>query len=123
MGLRDYVRFEGAQRNVKKYYEKADVFLMCSKSEAFGRVTVEAMMSGCLVIGANSGCTPELIKNKKTGLLYKSGDYKDLANTIKYVLENKKNMQECARNGRAFMLKNMTAEENANNIIKIYNSI
>lgn len=32
------------------------------------------MRSGLLVIGANTGATPEIITNMKTGLLYTHGD-------------------------------------------------
>lgn len=41
--------------------KKIDVELVCSRSEAFGRVTIESMMSSNPVIGANTGGTKELI--------------------------------------------------------------
>ena len=43
--------FPGSTDDVTSYYRSSDIFLMCSRAEAFGRVTVEAMMGGCLVIG------------------------------------------------------------------------
>ena len=53
---------------------KAIALLMCSKYEAFGRVTAEAMLNDCLVIGRNSGGTPELIEHGKTGFLFNTND-------------------------------------------------
>jgi glycosyltransferase involved in cell wall biosynthesis len=68
---------------------KADVVLMCSRWEAFGRATVEAMLAGKPVIGtANSGGTAELIQDGITGLLYKAGDHDELANKIQFLYEN-----------------------------------
>lgn len=80
--LDKWIQFIGPQSDIKQLYRDTDIVLMCSQSEAFGRVTVEAMMSGCLVIGANSGGTMELVSDNETGLLYTSGDYSDLAAKI-----------------------------------------
>ena len=50
----------------------ADALLMCSPMEAMGRVTAEAMVSGCPVIGFDAYGTSELIEHGKTGLLYRT---------------------------------------------------
>lgn len=70
---------------VRKYM---DVELMCSRKEAFGRVTVEAMFSKLLVIGSNSGGTAELINNMQNGLLFNPGDSNDLAKKMMMVINN-----------------------------------
>ena len=59
-------------------YRAADVVLMCSKFEAMGRTTAEAMATCRPVIGNNQGATPELIEHGHTGLLYQ-GDSESLA--------------------------------------------
>lgn len=64
------------------YFYLSDVALVCSKSESFGRVTVEALKCGIPVIASNVGANPELIQDGYNGLLYKKGDYKDLAQKI-----------------------------------------
>ena len=48
-----------------------DVLLVASRSEAFGRVIVEAQKAGLQVVVKNSGGAPELI-NETNGLLYNS---------------------------------------------------
>ena len=45
---------------------------MCSKNEAMGRVTVEALFNGCPVIGYDGGGTPEIIKDGINGFLFKT---------------------------------------------------
>lgn len=57
----------------------ADAVLMCSRAEAFGRVTVEAMKAGKPVIGSATGATPELVRHGWNGFLYRHGDVHDLA--------------------------------------------
>jgi glycosyltransferase involved in cell wall biosynthesis len=72
--LGDRVTFEGALDDPFPAYRGADVVLMCSKDEAFGRVTVEAMKLGLPVIGVDSGGTKELIEDGVTGFLTPPGD-------------------------------------------------
>lgn len=62
--------------------------LVCSSSEAFGRVTLESMLSGLPVIGADTAGTGELIINGMNGLLYKNKDENDLALKIHMLLDD-----------------------------------
>lgn len=119
----DNVKFLGYKNNVEDYYEKADISFTCAKSEAFGRTTVEAMLSGNLVIGANSAGTKELIEDNKTGILYTQGDSDELYEKMSFAINNKKEAEKIANNGRDFMFNNMTAEINADNIYEIYMEI
>lgn len=78
--------FVGYLSDVAEYRSGKYIALMCSKAEAFGRVTIEAMNSGQIVIGSNSGATSEIITDGEDGFLYTNGDYVDLANKIHMVL-------------------------------------
>lgn len=118
-----YITFEGPQKDTGSYYKSADITLMCSTSEAFGRVTVEGMMAGSLLIGARSGGTSELIRHGETGLLYTARDVNDLVNKICYAIENVNEMRKIAKQGQAYMLTNMTAEINAEKIQDVYLSL
>ena len=68
--LNDKVILHGFVDDIERIYS-FDVLMMFSRSEGFGRVTVEAMMRGIPVIGMNSAGTSELINNGKTGYLFK----------------------------------------------------
>lgn len=87
-GIQDNVRFLGFKNDAYSYMCIADVVLMCSRSEGFGRVTVEGMLAGKVIIGARSGATTELVQDGVTGLLYTLGAYKELAQKIEYVFNN-----------------------------------
>lgn len=121
--IEDKVVLAGRRNDVDQILQNADVAFMCSKFEAFGRVTVEAMLSGCLLIGANTGGTLEIVCDGKTGLLYEQGNADDLCDKICFALENKDKMREIAANGREKMHNEMTAEINAENIVNVYNEI
>lgn len=70
LGIGHKVHFLGFQKDVARYFKKATAFLMCSRCEALGRSTVEAMFYGCPVVGFNSGGTTELIQDGINGYLY-----------------------------------------------------
>lgn len=78
----------GQIENIFEIRKDMDVELMCSNAEAFGRVTVEAMMSSMPVVGSNSGGTVELITDKKNGLLFECNNPNSLADKMEYLIKN-----------------------------------
>jgi glycosyltransferase involved in cell wall biosynthesis len=73
LGVADRVEFWGYIPDPERAFLAADAALMCSRNEAMGRVTVEAMCACRPVIGYDSGGTSELIDADRTGLLYRGG--------------------------------------------------
>lgn len=121
--LENTVYLQGYQNNIPYWFSKTDIAVICSKSEAFGRITVEAMMAGCLVIGADTAGTQELITSNETGLLYHAGSPGDLSNKVSYAISESEHMRVLAHAGQEYMLHNMTAELNAENIYLLYNEL
>jgi glycosyltransferase involved in cell wall biosynthesis len=73
LSVADRVEFWGYIPDPERAFLAADVALMCSRNEAMGRVTAEAMSACRPVIGFDSGGTSELIDPGRTGLLYRGG--------------------------------------------------
>ncbi len=105
-----------------EYYQKADIFIMASKSEAWGRVTAEAMLGGCLAVGADTGATPELIIDGNTGYLFDHNSF-DMMETIKKALVDKSNAETIAHNGTRYIEENYSLAENAARVIGLYSSL
>lgn len=68
--------------------------------EPFSRVILEAMASGLVVIGTDSGGTKEILKDGKTGLVFPPGDSIALADCIQRLVGNPDLMENLAKNGR-----------------------
>jgi glycosyltransferase involved in cell wall biosynthesis len=79
LGLTDRVRFSPPTEDLRSAYDAIDAFAMCSTSETFGMVTLEALARGCFVIGTRSGGTPELLRDQPGTALYDPGDVAALA--------------------------------------------
>lgn len=90
LSLEKIITLHGQSSEVNKFYSNADCYLMCSKTEAFGRVTVEAMLHKLPVIGriGKYSATNEIIRDGLDGLLYTNE--KDLEQKMEYILNNKK---------------------------------
>ncbi len=70
LGLQDAVELPGFISDPASIYARCDALLNCSRHEALGRVTIEAMAHRIPVIGHASGGTIELIDHGRTGFLY-----------------------------------------------------
>lgn len=121
--LSSCVSFVEKKANIIDYYRKSDMVVSCSGVESFGRILVEGMLAGCLVIGANSGGTAELIRHKKTGLLF---DYKNsfsLAEMIAYAMDYPDEMRKIALNGQKNARQQFSKEKHSDQIYEIYNML
>ncbi len=106
--LETHVRFHEFNENPYPAVNEADIVLVCSRHEAFARVIIEAMLLRKPVIGTNTGGTPELIKDGWNGLLYQSGDHRQLADKIEYLIDHQQKINELGENGFKFARKTFT---------------
>lgn len=74
LGVSDRVVFRGHVNDPEKIYAEFQILLMCSRREAMGRVTAEAMSRGLVVVGHGAGATRELISHGSNGFLYEGFD-------------------------------------------------
>ncbi|MFS8085362.1 MAG: glycosyltransferase family 4 protein [Acidobacteriota bacterium] len=84
LGIADRVEFTGSVSDeaLRRHYRNCDVFIMPSEAEGFGFVFLEAMHYRKPIIAANSGATPEVVRNGETGLLVDYGNVDQLAAAI-----------------------------------------
>lgn len=119
-GIEHLVKFRGYQKDVGKHLSQFDVGLMCSRDEAFGRVTVEYMMAGLCVIASNTGANPELIEDGVSGLLYQYGDTSSLADAIRRCVRDTELRCKLSECGRLRANTEFTATRNAMQIYDVY---
>ena len=122
-GCEKYIKHLGFVDNISEIRSDMDIEIVCSKAEAFGRVTIEAMLGGLVVVGSNSGGTSELIQDRITGLLFENGNPIDLANKIEYLINNRKDMYNIAKSGQQYAISKFYIERCADEIDKIYNEL
>jgi glycosyltransferase involved in cell wall biosynthesis len=88
--IADRIHFTGFCSDIVPLLLSADIVVHCSTSpEPFGRVIVEAMLTGRPVIATRAGGAMEIVTDNKTGLLVEPGDSHALAVAIQRLLEDR----------------------------------
>jgi glycosyltransferase involved in cell wall biosynthesis len=117
------VKFLGylQQDKLKDIIKSSMVMVLPSECyENFPRSILEAFALGKPVIGANIGGIPELVKNGRTGLTFKAGDFSDLRKKMLYFLDNPKESVEMGKNARRFVEENFNPQVHYKKLMEIY---
>ena len=122
LGLRDAVEMAGFVRDPYTVFNRSHVVLMCSRNEAMGRVTVEAMASGAPVIGHNSGGTPELVSDGENGLLYPGGA-EALAERIIRLVKDPAYARTLGANAARMAAERFSVEHYADQVLAVYREV
>ena len=85
--LRDRVAVRGSVpiEEVGRLYRSADVFALCSFSDAYGTAWAEALAAGVPVVGWRSGNLPRLADHGREALMSEPGDVAGLASTLRAI--------------------------------------
>ena len=109
----------GYSKDVKEHMQNATAFLMCSENEGLGRVTVESMFYGCLVIGKSSGGTKEIVKDGVTGYLF--DDEAECASLMRKCAE--KDNTAIIRKAQEYACSTFSQEDYGNKIQSVYDKV
>ena len=119
LSLEDNVVFSGYCKNIYSLMAKSDLFVFPSYGDSWGRVIVEAMLTGLPVIGANAGGIPEIITDSQTGFLAKPKDPNDWAEKIAWVYNNYDQALKLGQNAKEYASRTYTIENYVGQIEKI----
>ncbi len=122
-GLQDEVMFMGYRTDVPEILSQCNVGLTASTNEAFGRITVEYMMQNLAVIASDTGANPEIIRDGDTGMLYPSGDARQLADKMLALLQNRNLLMHIAANGKQRALECFSSVKNSDSIFNLYKTL
>ncbi len=86
LGLNGRVIWAGFRSEVPELLRLADVLVLPSRNEPFGRVLIEAMATGKPVVATNSGGAPEIVVPEETGLLVPPENAGALAGALERLL-------------------------------------
>jgi glycosyltransferase involved in cell wall biosynthesis len=86
LGLARRVHFLGLRTDIPDVLGATDVFVLSSDYEGNPLSVMEAMASGLPIVSTAAGGVPDLIENKKEGLVVQRGDVLGLSNSMVYLL-------------------------------------
>lgn len=78
---------------------EAEIYVMTSNFwEGWGSVIYEGLNAGCAVVASHAcGATPFLVKDKETGLVFKSGSARSLADKLEMFLTDESLRKKCQK--------------------------
>jgi glycosyltransferase involved in cell wall biosynthesis len=109
-----------AHHELRSIYCKHDFYLQLSMSEGFGNTLAEAMLCGCIPIGANAGAIPFIIGDH--GFILKRKDKDELKSVFLHAMDSNKK-EEIRMLARQSIIERFSIEKRGEALYKIINTL
>jgi glycosyltransferase involved in cell wall biosynthesis len=104
---------------VVKLMSNCSLYVLASRTEAMGRVLIEAMSCQKPIIASSVGGVPFIIRDGFNGLLFENENVDELADKIKLLLSDPVLNSKLAENGFNFAKENLSEDAYLNNYKKL----
>ena len=124
-GLSDSITFLGQvpYKNLPKYYQQSDLFVLPSLAESFGQVFAEAMACGLPVIGSTTGGIPEVVGPHQREWLITPGDVPSLAQKLLDLLRLPEQRQKLGKMNVDYVRNHFTWSHRAHAYLDLYKTL
>lgn len=124
-GLQNYVHLAGYIPNDKihLWYNSADIFVLPTYYEGTPNVVIEAMACELPVIATNVGGIPEVIEDKRTGVLVKPKDVSGLEKEINLLMRDGGLRRALGETARKAVEKRFTWKRNVSILMSMYRDV
>lgn len=119
LGLKERVRFLGAQANVEDVLPCADVLLLPSEYESFGLAALEAMACGVVPVATRAGGLPEVVRDGVDGLLVPEPELAGLGARVLELLRDPARLTRLKAAARAAALERFTPAQ----VVPLYEAL
>lgn len=108
---------------VAGYIRAADVVIIPSLSEGMPNLAKEALACGRPVLGTNVGGIPEVVEERKTGMIVPPGDPSALAAGIQWFSEHPDQIARMGAEGRQAMIRRFSWEQYRRHMAEFFQSV
>jgi glycosyltransferase involved in cell wall biosynthesis len=102
LGIGGRTHFTGWRRDLARIYADLDVLAVSSNNEGTPVSAIEAMASGCPVVGTRVGGMPDIIKDGENGYLVSPKNPDELASGLLRMIRDPQKAHQMGKAGRAF---------------------
>lgn len=120
LGIEEHVNYYGFRNNRLEFLNGYDVFVLPSRLEGIPRCLMEALVSKTPVISSDIPGSVELIRQDKTGHLFKKENIKDLSKAIMHIVEHSDHAVIIAEHGYNYVIQNYSSIRMAEDYQKLY---
>lgn len=123
LGIHQVIHFTGWLDDVRDMLALADVFVLPSHGEHFGRVLIEAMAMGRAVVATDAGGVPEIVRHGVTGCLVAPNRPDCLAESVQEMLAQSDRARQFGRAGRRAVEDRFSLQAHADQIQSLYHQL
>lgn len=123
LGLNEYVRFLGWREDVPTLLNLSDMVILSTRWEGLPLVPLEAGACQRPVIASDVDGVRETVIDKKTGLLFKPGSGKDLAEKILELVESEERGTKLGQRAFKFISQNFSKQKMVKEYQDLYHSL
>lgn len=84
--IRDKIIFTGFREDIPNILNAIDIFVIPSLWESVPKILVDAMAMGKAIVATTAGDIPELISDKKTGILIRPGEPREISDAVNLLI-------------------------------------
>jgi glycosyltransferase involved in cell wall biosynthesis len=123
--LKDRVVFTGAvnKEQVLELLTLSQVCIVPSLWENYPNVVLESMAAGCALAASDTGGIPELIENKKTGMLFNPRKVSSIINAVHLLLHDQPKRLQLAAAARESLYKYQYSSKLSKDLDAFYRSV
>jgi glycosyltransferase involved in cell wall biosynthesis len=110
-GLQEKVRLWGYREDVDDLLGLADIFILSSVNEGFGRVLLEAMAAELAIVATDVGGVSSVLDDGRAGILIPASSPAEMAEALIPLIRSPRDLDMWAEKGHARILSTYSAEE------------
>ncbi len=123
LGLTSRVHFTGWREGMPEILAMADLFVLPSLREHFGRVLIEAMAMGKAVVATGAGGVPEVVIHGETGLLVPPAQPRPLADAVLTLLSDPDRARRLGEAGRLRVVAEFSLSRHVEAVEALYKEL
>jgi glycosyltransferase involved in cell wall biosynthesis len=123
LSIEHAVTFAGHRTDLRSFYSSFDLFLATSLTEGLPNTILEAMAMETPVVATRVGGIPEIIVDKKTGLLSEPRDVDGLSSQVLFMLHNPAIRRDLSMNARKTVLRQVSFQDRLDMIENLYRNL
>ncbi|MFH0755642.1 MAG: glycosyltransferase [bacterium] len=123
LGISNKVFLIGQIDSAETYLKAFDIFTLTSITEALPYVLLEAGYAKLPVIASNIGGIPEIIENKKMGILTHIRNSEEIKNSLEYLIKNPEKAKVLGDSLKEKISKNFTQKNMLEKILALYKNV
>ena len=108
---------------IPEHIGRCGIFVLPSRTEAMGRVLIEAMACAKPRIGSDVGGIPTVIDDGKDGLLFRNGDVSELASKLRFLMAKPEERQRLGQAAEDRYRREFTRDKYFSKLSEFYRSV